>query len=481
MKRFQLTPAFMLVVISIAALVPVALGMSAESLFAAAGVVIASAFLIEPGHSSYSGGLRGQYGKIGEEADIEAQYNKTQANLKQIGDDLKRYAEQSEKDVKAHRDMSQETKAEVDKLLTAQGSLQELSTDLKARLESAEQTMASLQDSVVAGGNGRAQTAGQLLAAHIEENAEVQAFLSSPAKGQTVSMSVPRGAFQAALTDSSGGGSSLTYPADNLGLVPALQRRLTIRDLLMAGRTSSSAIFFPRESGFTNNAGIQSSQGTVKGQSEIEFEDVTRPVITIAHTMDVALQMLSDVPYLQSYLDGRMMHGLKLKEEAQLLLGSGIGNNLEGLYTAATAYAQPAGAVVDTETQLDRLRLMMLQVELAEAIATGMILNPVDWANIELLKDANKQYLFTNPQNTTTGRVWGRDVVSTQAMPQGETLVGDFATHAQLLDREDASVAISYENKDNFERNLATIRVEERLVQAIYRGEAFVKGALTGS
>ena len=66
-------------------------------------------------------------------------------------------------------------------------------------------------------------------------------------------------------------------------------------------------------------------------------------------------------------------------------------------------------------------------------------------------------------------------------MPVGEALTGDFATHAQLLDREDASVAISFENKDNFDRNLATIRVEERLVQAIYRGEAFVKGPLSGS
>ncbi|WP_414430843.1 phage major capsid protein [Alcanivorax sp. IL3] len=173
-----------------------------------------------------------------------------------------------------------------------------------------------------------------------------------------------------------------------------------------------------------------------------------------------------------------MMHGLKLKEELQLLLGSGTGNNLEGLYTAASAYSQPAGAVVDGETMLDRLRLMLLQVELAEAFATGIVMNPVNWANAEMLKDANKQYLFSNPQATTTGRIWGRDVVATQSMPQGETLVGDFATHAQLLDREDASVAISFENKDNFERNLATLRVEERAVLAIYRPEAFVKGSL---
>ena len=47
-----------------------------------------------------------------------------------------------------------------------------------------------------------------------------------------------------------------------------------------------------------------------------------------------------------------------------------------------------------------------------------------------------------------------------------------------LVDRQDANVAISFENKDNFERNMATLRIEERLALAIYRPEAFVKGVL---
>ena len=63
-------------------------------------------------------------------------------------------------------------------------------------------------------------------------------------------------------------------------------------------------------------------------------------------------------------------------------------------------------------------------------------------------------------------------------MTQGRFLVGDFAAHAQILDRQDANVAISFENKDNFERNMATIRIEERLALAVYRPEAFVKGVL---
>jgi HK97 family phage major capsid protein len=106
------------------------------------------------------------------------------------------------------------------------------------------------------------------------------------------------------------------------------------------------------------------------------------------------------------------------------------------------------------------------------------VLHPVDWANIELTKDSDLRYIFTNPTNTTTGRLWGRDVVSTRSMGVSNGLVGDFARHAQIFDRQSANVAISYENEDNFVRNKATIRAEERMTLAIYRPEAFVKGSL---
>jgi HK97 family phage major capsid protein len=205
---------------------------------------------------------------------------------------------------------------------------------------------------------------------------------------------------------------------------------------------------------------------------------VTQPVRTLAHLMDISLQMLDDVPFIQSYVEGRMTYGLKLVEENELLNGSGTGQHLNGIYTQATAYAQPSGSVVQAETDIDKLRLAMLQVELAFADVTGIVLHPTNWANIELLKDTQNRYIIANPQNTTTGRIWGRDVVSTQAMTNGHFLVGDFALYAQIFDRQDANLAISYDNKDNFERNMATLRLEERLALAVYRPEAFVKGLL---
>jgi HK97 family phage major capsid protein len=400
---------------------------------------------------------------VGEADDPVAKAVKEQ--LKGISDQVAAFCQQNKTAIEEAGTLSKKAKDTADELLTKQG-------ELLSRLAALEQNAAKA-------GNGGDEAGDDLKAvlekAYEGDDSPVRDFLNRRSRSKSVDIGISR----KALLNSGVTGAALNFPGAQVLAVPQqpLLRRLTVRDLLMPGSTDAAAIWYPRETGFTNNAEVV-SEGSLKPKSEITFETVTENVRTIAHLMDISLQMLADVSYLRSYITGRMIYGLKLKEEAQLLNGAGTGQNLEGIYTAATQYAQPAGAVVEGETDLDKLRLAMLQVELAEAFATGIVLHPTNWANIELLKDGERRYLFANPQGTTTGRLWGRDVVATQAMTFGRFLVGDFAQHAQVLDREDANIAISFENKDNFERNMATLRVEERLALAIYRPEAFVKGVL---
>src|SRR3546814_10100448 len=80
----------------------------------------------------------------------------------------------------------------------------------------------------------------------------------------------------------------------------------------------------------------------------------------------------------------------------------------------------------------------MLQAALAEFPATGHVLNPIDWAEIELTKITDGGYLFANPQNDSQPRLWGLPVVETQAMTAGNFLTGAFRLGAQIFDRQDA-------------------------------------------
>lgn len=124
--------------------------------------------------------------------------------------------------------------------------------------------------------------------------------------------------------------------------------------------------------------------------------------------------------------------------------------------------------------------MAILQVVLAEYPATAFVLNPIDWAKIELTKDAGGNYIIGNPQGSLTPTLWNLPVVSTQAMAAGEFLTGAFSFAAQIFDRMDIEVLLSTENVDDFEKNLVSIRAEERLAFAVYRPEAFVTGDVEG-
>lgn len=118
----------------------------------------------------------------------------------------------------------------------------------------------------------------------------------------------------------------------------------------------------------------------------------------------------------------------------------------------------------------------MLQVILAEYPATGFVLNPTDWAKLELTKDGEGRYIIGNAQGATAPTLWNLPVVQTQAMAVNEFLTGAFNLAAQIFDRQDVEVLLSSENEDDFVKNMLTIRVEERLALAVYRPEAFVTG-----
>lgn len=380
--------------------------------------------------------------------------------LKKAADDVKRQAETTTTEIKNLGAVTAETKKAADEALIKHN-------EMSQRLTEIEQKLARKREQPEG-----AKTLGQ----RVTENEEFKSWLAKGGKGR---ISIEAKAIISALTtDADGSAGDLIVPMRVPGIVTGPQRRMTIRELLTPGRTASNAVQYVKETGFTNSAAtVTETAGTAKPQSEIKFDIVTAAVTTIAHWVLATKQILDDVPMLQSYLDGRLRYGLMLEEEDQLLNGGGTGTDLNGIYTQATAYSAPiVPSAAGNMTKVDILRLAMLQASLAEYPASGIVIHPSDWADIELTKTDDGAYLFANPQGGTAPRLWGLPVVATQAMTVDKFLVGAFDLGAQIFDRQDATVEISTENSDNFVKNLVTIRGEERLAMAVYRTEAFTKG-----
>lgn len=277
-----------------------------------------------------------------------------------------------------------------------------------------------------------------------------------------------------AITSAADSAADLVVTERLPGIVAQPDRVATIRDLIMPGRTTSNAIEYVRETGFTNNAAPQ-VEGELKAESNMAFELATANVRTIAHWIPATKQILDDAPQLASYIDGRLRYGLTYVEEEQLLLGDGTGQNILGLIPQATTYNTDLNKAGDS--RIDAIRHAILQVRLAEYRASGIVLHPKDWESIELTKTDDNAYVFANPTAQTQPRLWGLPVVETTAMPEGQMMVGAFNMAAQIFDRETTTVEVSTEDRDNFVRNMVTVRAEERLAMCVYRPESFVVGA----
>lgn len=376
--------------------------------------------------------------------------------------EVKGIAEEALGKVKAGEAISASTKQTADEALT---KLNELGT-LKEQL-------ASLEQKLLAGGGDRDERQKSIGEMYVESDgfkSWQEGDFSKNARGADLKI---KATLTSLTTDAAGSVGDAIQTSRLPGILPLPQRRLTVRDLLSQGRMDGQALEYVKETGFTNSA-APVAEGAAKPSSDIKLDLVTTSAKVIAHWMKASKQVLSDISQLRSIIDQRLLYGLAYVEEAQLLNGDGTGQNLNGIIPQATAYVAPFDPA-GTETNIDMIRLGMLQAALAEYPATGIVMHPSDWARIELLKDAGGNYIIGVPQGTINKTLWGLPVVDTQAMTIDKFLVGAFKLGAQVFDRWDARVETGYVN-DDFTKNLVTILAEERLALAVYRPEAFIYG-----
>lgn len=372
--------------------------------------------------------------------------------LTRISSDVKFAAEAA---AKSHGELSESTKAHVDALLKTQN-------DLTARLAAAEQEIVARQTRAT---DERAQS--KSIGEQVADSEELRAFAKRITAGRNVTVNVKT-------ANVSGDLPSRVILPERIAPLPRLRRALFIRDIIAAGRTGSNAVEYVRTTGFTNGADVV-TEGDRKPASTLSYDLVSTTVKTIAHVYKASKQILDDFAQLSSDIDNELRYGLKLKEETEILSGTGTGANLHGIIPQATAYV---GAFSPTsETNIDRLRLAMLQAELALLPASAVVMNPTDWAKIELTKSSTLEYIFALPGSGLAGpSLWGLPVVATQAMSVGKFLTGGFDSAATVLDREDMNVQIATQNEDDFVKNMITVRCEERLALVVKRPEAFIYG-----
>jgi HK97 family phage major capsid protein len=280
------------------------------------------------------------------------------------------------------------------------------------------------------------------------------------------------------------GSDTTVAPARMPGVVSGAFQPMSMETLIGSVPTVSNAVEFTRENVFTNSA-AEASEGGAKAESAITWTLVNMPVSTVAHWIKISRQLAADNAALAAYVDTRMRYGVNLRVETQLVVGDGVAPNISGVidsgnFTAHGYNNAALAAVSATFKKLILIRKMMADSWNAGYPADAVLMNPADWATIELemLTTAAGQTLYS----VTDGgqpRLFGVPVVQSVGMTADYVAVGSFRQAYMIHNREGVVVDMSESDSDNFTKNLITIRAERRLALATERPAAVRAGDLT--
>ena len=315
-------------------------------------------------------------------------------------------------------------------------------------------------------------------------NADYRAFIQAGAHRRTGAWTSPAveaarwpspyQPFQATtITEDPASGGALVIPDYQVGLVPLPTRRVVVADLCAPGSTTSNLIAYMRETLFTNAADVV-KETLAKPESALVFAPATAPVRKIAHWIPASEEILEDVSAMASIIDARLRYGVDIKEEDELLNGSGVDPHILGFnHVPGTQPDLPQG----TDSIMDAMLKQITAIAVASLMMPdGFVMNPADWMTVQLSKNQMGNYMgggpWTSPQQPM---LWGLPGAITPAEPAGTATVGAFRSCSQVFRREGIRVEATNSHQDFFIKNLIAIRAEERLALAIYRPPAFGK------
>lgn len=392
-------------------------------------------------------GLLGMAGEIDNVAIMKA-IDGVEANLKKMAD-------KAAEEMKSLGKVSEDTKTAIDNIGNEQ-------RELADRLLKLEQMKTAQPEQKQEDGYGE----------QFVKHANFENFVKADARGRV------RLELKNTVTNTVGN----TFSERRPGIVEGAFRVFTIEDLLTKIPTSSPSIDWVRENVFTN-AAAETAEGAAKPQSSITFTPGTMPISTVAHWIKISNQLAKDNAALAAYINRRMIYGVNLRVENQLLVGNGTAPNISGLLNAGnfTAHGYTAASLTAaglSNNRFDLIGAAMGDAALADYPADVVILNTGDWWKLRLSKDSQGRYLLGDPGSSAVPQLFGASVVASNAMPAGKVWIGSLAQAATLWIREGVVVEMSDSDENNFQLNLITIRAERRLALTVEKPAAARYGDL---
>lgn len=244
------------------------------------------------------------------------------------------------------------------------------------------------------------------------------------------------------------------------GLVPA--QKINMRDLIPTAVSPTGLYVTYRETGTEGSIGIQ-TEGNAKSQIDYDLTEVKVVSDYIAGFARFSKQMMFQLPFLQNTLQRMLLRDFYKKENSTFF---------SAVSSAATG-STTTSASVDAEQLVDWIANQLD----ANFEASFALVSYAQWADLLKTKPADYSVpggVIIDPNGNI--RIAGVPVIGASWVTNDKALIVD-ASYLERVETEGLRVEFSYEDSDNFQRNLVTARVECFEDINIMRTDALIYGS----
>jgi hypothetical protein len=296
----------------------------------------------------------------------------------------------------------------------------------------------------------------QVAEAFEAKQAEIKEFQ----KNKNAKLTIDLKAVSTMTTSANLSGDGVATYNSRQGLVPA--QKINFRDLIPTAVSPTGLYVTYRETGTEGSIGIQ-TEGNAKSQIDYDLTEVKVVSDYIAGFARFSKQMMFQLPFLQNTLQRMLLRDFYKKENSTFF---------SAVSSAATG-STTTSASVDAEQLVDWIANQLD----ANFEASFALVSYAQWA--DLLKTKPTDYSvpggFVIDANGNV-RIAGVPVIGASWVTNDKALIID-ANYLERVETEGLRVEFSYEDSDNFQKNLVTARVECFEDINIMRTDAIIYGS----
>lgn len=244
-------------------------------------------------------------------------------------------------------------------------------------------------------------------------------------------------------------------------------RKPFMRELFANKNTSKEYVKYNDQETIVRDAKNVAGCAASTHNSKITWKVRTMQITKVRDMVDICIDMMDDYDYVEGEMRGLLDTDVKLKIDSDLLLSDGVYPNPNSVDNIASTFAVGAYATSIQDAQLiDLIKIAGAQIsdfgQNNKFSANYVLLNPIDACKMQLLKDLDGNYLVPNWITSDGVNIGSMTVIANQLVPANEAYVMD-STKGTVYARRGMTVQLAFENKDNFEKEIVTMKAYERL------------------